>query len=128
MPEFIDDPTIENDAELWRRVHPKLIVADENRNSIRVSTAAFNDPSMSVVLAKAVLESGRTARDVLVGREGFALTSITAGLARECNQGIARDPVDDEVAHAVVFGNKPRSVKKTFVRHSQWVIPPVVAM
>jgi hypothetical protein len=124
MPEFIDDPTIENHAKLWRRVHPKQIIYDENRRALRVSTAAFTDPSMSVLLADTVLNSGRDAHDILIGRTGFALTSISAGLARECKQGVARDPLKDEAAHAVVFGTKTKSVKKKFVSHSQWVIPP----
>ena len=61
---------------------------------------------------------------VLLGLEGFALASITAGLARECGQGVSRDPTDDEPAHALVFGKKTGSVRGRFAKECRWVIEP----
>lgn len=40
---YADDPTIADDAALWRRIHPTWAVADENRGRLRVSSAAFED-------------------------------------------------------------------------------------
>ena len=79
---------------------------------------------MSVFLAKIVEGTGRKAEDTLVGLAGFALSAFTAGLARDHKQGVARDPEPDELAHAVVFGKKPRSVIKGLAKGSEWVIPP----
>ena len=92
---------------------------DENLGRNRPSKAAFEDDEdghpMSVVLADLVTASGRGSADVLKGHEGFALAQITAGLARSKQQGVQRDPLPDEPAHALVFGNKTDSVRKAFV-------------
>ena len=79
---------------------------------------------MSVVLADMVTESGRGPTAVLAGHKGFALAAITAGLARQCEQGVAREPLPDEPAHAAVFGKKTDSVKKRLARGSRWIVPP----
>jgi len=79
---------------------------------------------MSVVLANLVKRDDRGPRDALGGHEDFALAAITAGLARRCEQGVAREPRPDEPAHGVVFGKKTDSVRKKFARQAEWVIPP----
>ena len=126
--EYHDDPTILDEAELWRRIPPRHCVKDENVGQVRPSKAAFNNhpngSPMSVVLADRVTESGRDPSAVLAGHAGFALAAITAGLARQCEQGVAREPLPDEPAHAVVFGKKTDSVKKRLARGSRWVVPP----
>ena len=77
---------------------------------------------MSVVLAKehsnpqAYLEKFRD--------KGYTLASITARLAREYCQGVAREPKLDEPAHAVVFGKKTAAIRKQFAVEADWVIPP----
>ena len=127
---YVDDPTIENDAALWRRICPIWFVVDKNRNSIRVSSAAFDDhpngTPTSVILAEIYKLTGREALDALAGHEGYALASITAGFARLCAQGVARDPLPDESAHAFVFGRKTKSIKRKLATGSHWVIPPPV--
>jgi hypothetical protein len=63
----------------------------------------------------------------LAGTEGFALAAVTAGLARECGQGIARDPLPDQPAHALVFaqrGTKTKSVMRRLAKAARWVIEP----
>lgn len=126
--EYTNDPTIPNDAELWRRIPPHHIFYDENEGRWRPSTAAFenhpNGSPMSVLLGEMVLRSGRGPLDILTGYEGYALASIAAGLARQCNQGVAREPLPDEPAHAVVFGEKTYSVKKRFACGCGWAVGP----
>lgn len=79
---------------------------------------------MSVTLADVVWERGGAPEDMVRSLPGFALAGITAGLARRCEQGIARDPVPNNPAHAVVFGEKPKSVRKTLAVQAEWIIPP----
>jgi hypothetical protein len=79
---------------------------------------------MSVVLADLVIASGRVATDMLLGHEGFALASITAAIARSNQQGVARDPLPNEPAHAIEFGRKTKSVKKALANGSEWVVEP----
>lgn len=125
---LVDDSTILDEAELWRRIHPEWVVPDENTGGFRLSSAAFDDSPdgspTSVLLVDIVRETGRDEEDVLAGFDGYTLASVTAGDARGCKQGIARDPLPNEPAHAYVFGSKTKSLKRCLARHAQWIIPP----
>jgi hypothetical protein len=125
---YEDDKSILDDAELWRRIPPWHVVEDKNRGRRRISKAAFEDhpdgTPMSVVLGQDVLAAGRDAYSVVARYDAFCLASVTAGLARSLNQGIMRKPLDDEPAHAEVFGKKTDSVRKKFARAAIWVIGP----
>ena len=124
---YSDDLTVPNEAQLLRRIPPWHFIKDEN-GQIRPSSAAFdnhpNGSPMSVILADILAQTGRDPEAALVGHEEFALALITAGLARECGQGIAREPLPDEPAHAVVFGEKPKRVQRKLAKESRWIIPP----
>lgn len=128
MDGYRDDPTILDDAALWRRIPPQHFVPDPNLGVVRPSSAAFEDSPdgspMSVFLAEIVEKTGRKADDTLVGHAGYALSAFTAGLARHCKQGVACDPEPAEPAHAVVFGKKTKSISRTLAKGSEWVIPP----
>lgn len=125
---YSDDLTILDEAELWRRIPPWHFVKDENLGQVRPSKAAFdnhpNGSPMSIVLADVVTEAGRGPDAVLARHKEFALAAITAGLARECQQGVAREPLPEEPAHAVVFGKKTDGVKKRLARGARWVVQP----
>ena len=122
-----NDPSIGDETELWRRIPPWHFIYDENLKRRRPSSSAFaNDPDghpMSVVLAEAAAVVPSPAQ-VLTGHERFALASITAALARECGQGVVRDPLPDEPAHGLVVGPKPKSVQRRLAKTAEWVIPP----
>ena len=126
--EYIDDPGISDEAGLWRRIPPRHIIFDDNMGRLRPSKAAFeNHPDgspMSVFLAECVVQTNRSAEDLLVEYERFALAAITAGLAREKKQGVAREPLPDEPAHAVVFGRKTDSIKRALAKGCTWVVSP----
>jgi hypothetical protein len=125
---WTDDPTVLADHFLWRRIPGWHFVWDGNRNTIRPSSAAFdNDPDgspMSVQLAEVLLEYGLDERHVLSGHRGFAIARLRAESARTCDQGIARDPKPDEPAHALVFGEKPDRIRKRLGRASEWQSEP----
>jgi hypothetical protein len=122
-----DDLTILDDDELWRRIHYKQWIRDDKLGRVRPTSKAFQSPSdgspMSVVLAK----EHSNPESYLEKYEEPALASITAGLARECSQGVAREPLPDEPAHAVVFGRKIQSVRRRFAKEASWVIPPTTS-
>lgn len=126
--QYADDATIRDDAELWRRIPPWHIVYDENRGRLRASSAAFEDhpngSPMSIVLGDDILRDGRSAQAIVHAFPGFAIAAFTAGLARSCQQGIAREPLDDEPAHGVVFGRKTGSIKRMLAKSSHWVLAP----
>lgn len=131
---YEDDLSIADETRLLRRipVRPDVnIVWDGNNNRWRPSSASFdNHPDgspMSVVLGDALSDMGRSYESAM-GRHGddFALVAFTAGVARENAQGVAREPVEDEPAHGVVFGNKTKRVKRNIAKNSFWIIPPEI--
>ncbi len=125
---LVDDATITNDSELWRRITPLWVVRDENAGGLRVSSAAFDDSRdgtpTSVLLATIVRETGRTDTTVLESYEGYGLASLTAGEARGCKQDVARDPLPEEPAHAFIFGVKSKANKRCLASSAVWVISP----
>jgi hypothetical protein len=122
--DYSDDPTIPDNAELWRRIPPWHFVDDRNSGQIRPSSAAFEDDPdgspMSVILGG---EAGDLQR-ALAGHQGFALASITAALARGVGLGVAKDPLPDEPAHAVVFGRKNKRISRRLAVGARWIVPP----
>ncbi|MEW8691415.1 MAG: hypothetical protein AB2535_10025 [Candidatus Thiodiazotropha endolucinida] len=128
---YTDDETIDNETLLLRRVPstPKLtIIWDSNLNTWRPSSAAFdnhpNGSPMSIVLSDTLDETERPYESVLQGHEGFSLAAFKARIARENNQGIAREPTTEEPAHGVVFGDKTKSVRKKLAKASNWIVEP----
>lgn len=130
--DYEDDKSIRDECELLRRVQVRpdiSIVLDENLGRWRPSSAAFRDhrngSPMSVVLRDDLENENRSLEEILHGHEGFALASITAGFARQCNQKIVRDPLPDEPAHAHVIGNK-KKVSRKMAKEAVWIFEPNV--
>jgi hypothetical protein len=125
---YRDDSTISDEAELWRRIHPKQWELDGNLGRIRPVSGAFDDPSdgtpMSVDLADVYIQMGQGPEAALIGYEEFALAAITARLIRECGLGVARQPLPENPAHAVVFGKKSQKIRRKLAREARWVVPP----
>lgn len=91
---YHDDPTIPDEARLWRRIPHWHFFWDDNLQRFRPASAAFDDDDdspMSVTLA----DDETDPESALTGHEGYGLAEITAGLARQCQQGIVRDPLPD---------------------------------
>lgn len=118
----VDDPTIKNDERLLRRIHPEQIVRDDKSGGYRVSSAAFNDVQLSTDLYSVLIAAGLDATSCVRAHDGYGLVAITAGLAREKNQVVYREPVEGNEAHGIVEGKKPSSVKKAFVAQCEWII------
>lgn len=125
---YRDDHSIPDEAALWRRIPQGWWIRDENLGRLRPSSAAFHDPPngtpMSVLIEEEVLLSGRGPNDILAPFDGYGLASIRVSVVRECSLGVAREPLPDEPAHAVVFGKKTRRIQKTLATNCQWVVDP----
>jgi hypothetical protein len=127
-----DDPSIPDDARLLRRVIPEWIVADENTNSKRVSSAAFcnstaedgTEEGMSVFLEYILIDDARPATSVLVGYESNGLIAQTARWVRTWQQGVVRDPIPEEIAHAQVMGPKNSNTRRKLAKIYEWIFIP----
>ncbi|MGH8188399.1 MAG: hypothetical protein ACREUC_17705 [Steroidobacteraceae bacterium] len=121
---FVNDDTIANAESLLRRVPGRWWVYDDNLGRRRPTTAAFDDIEMSVALETTLRARGYPPTAVLNSHEGFGLVSITAGLAREHGQAVARDPLPDDPAHAIVYGRKTDAARKRFSRECVCIVDP----
>jgi hypothetical protein len=122
---YADDASITDEEQLLRRVPPRWIVPDANNaGRRRVSSAAFDDPEMSVDLASVREALGEPLTTCLAGHEGFSIVSLLAGVVRERNQAVCRDPLPDNPAHGLVVGRKTVSIKKHFSTHCIWIVGP----
>jgi hypothetical protein len=123
-PRYVDDPTIADTDDLWRRIPPQQVVEDKNRGGFRPSSAAFHDSSdgpMSVLLAKE--DSPERALSGPQWAKHF-LAAIKAGLARQREQAICRDATEADPSHCLVFGKKTESTSRAFATSSVWIVGP----
>lgn len=123
-----DDPTILAEDPLWRRVHWSQVILDKNLGRRRPTSAAFTNSSdgsgMSVVLGKDAEAEGREPASILRSDPGLGVVSVKAGICRGYRQIVARDPLESEPHHAVVEGDKPRSVQSALAKAATIVIDP----
>ena len=111
-----DDPTIPDEALLWRRIPPLSTWWQKNPvdGEYYLTSAAFDDPNdetpMSVAIASLVPGGPQT---FLTGFPGNGIAQFTAGYARHtCGFAVARDPVEGEPWHAHVIGKKKARLRK----------------
>jgi hypothetical protein len=123
-----DDPTIRDEELLLRRVRPDCYVVDKNMGIRRLSSGTFDDSKdgspLSVLLTSVLAATGRTKEDALQGYAGYGLAEFSAGLARQCNQRVARTPLEEEPAHASVIGKKTKKVKSELAKGATVLILP----
>lgn len=121
-----DDASIADAEDLWRRVHPRQVVPDDNLGRVRPSSAAFKDYELSCLRAREDTPEralAAIAADGLSwGKKGFSLAALAAGLARRLKQAVCRDPTPEDPAHVLVVGKKKSGrVSGTFAEEARWV-------
>lgn len=111
--------TIEDDDELYRRVHP----TQYDQVTGEVFSSAFKSKEMSVDLARLCLFNPESTANAALSRgiKCSAVVSFTAGFARrECKQEVVHDPLPPEhdfgpnPAHTLVKGNKEKLPKAMY--------------
>ena len=82
---------------------------------------------MSVYRQNVIEDEGGQPNRVLENHEDYTLVSISAGHVRSRDQTVHPDPLPEESSHALICGPKPKSTRKWFARHAEWVIEPPTA-
>lgn len=127
MPE--NDPSIADAVRLFRRINPYWVVFDKNKGMRRPSSRNFNNSQdkspMSVFLEDVLVQHRLEATDLLQDEWAHHfVAAITAGWARQCDQGVMRTPTESEPAHADVNGNKPENVRRRLAGPAEWIVSP----
>ena len=81
----------------------------------RVSSAAFTGREMSVDVARIQVEMSRTLK------EGSGVAELPTGAARILDQQVVSQPEEDNSAHAIVRGDKPKRVQRKLKKASRFV-------
>ena len=79
---------------------------------------------MSVYREDVIKSEGGEVSRVMIGHEGYALATLTAGQVRFKYQTVFPAPLPGESSHAHVCGRKTRATRSWFSRKAAWVIPP----
>lgn len=137
---YRDDPDIGDTEILYRMVTTQGVARDSG--SLRVTSVAFQDQSpkrlensvypavaASVFLASVLLSKNKRPSDLVkCWGPGYGVVSITAGSAREVNQGIVRAPTENNPAHAMIFAitgpKKSKGDRTRLAERAEIVIPP----
>lgn len=118
-----NDPSIGDAEVLLRRVPPDWIVPGD-AGRMRIASAAFKDPELSIFFKSLLVKQGRQVGEVLSGHPDSSLCSIVAQLVRSLGQGVVYDTAPPhDAAHGLVVGKKTKSIANKFARAATWVIP-----
>jgi hypothetical protein len=107
----VDDLTIANAADLWRRIFPRWWILDEDSGTRRLSSQAFEDSKDKSPMSVTIAAECAGQALVLAKYPGYGLAVFTAGQARLCGQILQRNPTADDPAHAHVIGKKNKTAK-----------------
>lgn len=125
---YKDDPSIPDQSDLYRRVHPSQAVFDEKIGEHRPSSAAFKDhpngSPMSVNLLCVMQDLNvDPVSYTLSDFPNYYLAIIECGFTRSLNQAIAHEPLQDNHAHGVVFGEKPKKLCRKLAKNCRFKGP-----
>jgi hypothetical protein len=116
-----DDGSIADEWMLLRRIHPEQVVADRQTGELRVSSAAFRDPAMSVDVEELLKRAGLDWRFSLQGYPTYSLAAFSAAVARSLGQAVVSSPLPANQAHAEVRGHKTGAVSRALSKAASWV-------
>ena len=121
--EITNDPAIADSEVLLRRLLAEWVVPGD-RGRMRIASAAFKSFELSILFLALMERQGRPKEDALKEHPDDSLCSVSAGLARQLEQGVIYDtePPRDP-AHGLVIGKKRQSIANAFARKAKWEIP-----
>lgn len=124
-PHPLDDPSIPDSAELWRRI-PALWWVPDERSGRRLSTQAFEN-SRDGSGTSVALAAETSMEELMAGFDGYGLAALVAGTARAQEQGVRRVPRDNFPGHAQIEGHKSKAVKRALAASAVIRIEPTIA-
>ena len=118
-----DDPSIPDDAVVWRQIVPLQIVTGEDGVGALPSTGAFDDSSDGDPMSAILASKGRDPKSAVPKRYPDAgVVAFTAKFLRSLGLELERAPEPDEPDHILVRGKKTGSVKKKLKKSAEWVV------
>jgi len=113
IPDARDIPDVVAEEEpLHRRIHPTFLKPDGS-----VSSQAFQDPEMSVDRGRY-----RALVDTLRGFPRYGVACLITFAVRQLGQEVLPAKELFNPAHALVKGDKPKSIARKLAKASDWVV------
>lgn len=117
----VDDGSIADGWTLLRRIHPDQIVPDKRTGELRVSSAAFRDPEMSVDVEELLKKVSLDWHFSLKDHAGYSLMKFLAAVPRSHGLRVIHSPLSGNSAHAEVKGQKSTSIARALSNAAEWV-------
>lgn len=128
-PDWIDDPSIPDEARLWRGIPPESLRPDPRTGQEYPSLGAFVTGELSVNIADETTYADVLAKGAMRGVV-WRLWEFTARDARNAGCIVGRDPEPGDRSHAVVLrrdepGKRLKdSQAKRLINTGRWVSAP----
>jgi hypothetical protein len=120
-PPLADDPEIDDEDALWRRIAPHQLSGCPGANC-RPSSDAFDDDDDGPLSVE--IERLTSVEVMLSDHEGYLIAAISAGIARGEGLSIVMDPLEGHPGHALVIGAKGNNRRRRLAKASWWIVPP----
>lgn len=126
MPDYRNDPSIKDDADVWRRINPKWVKHDPAQGRLRPSSQAFQDSTDGTPLSVLLAADLPGPHAALEGHEGYYLAALSVGFVRSLGFVVTRHPIRDQdpPGHAWIVGRKTSRFRTELARHATWVVGP----
>jgi hypothetical protein len=123
VPEPVDDVSIGDDERLLHRIRPVDVVLDSETGQRRPASSSFRSKSNIISVDLASLT---TPAKALAGYLHHALVEIEVGTVRSLGCKVVRDPLPDNLSHALLYGSGPegrmtKSQAREIVSRCKWV-------
>ena len=115
---YKNSPDVDENEELWRRIHERQIVPDE-KGGWRPGSHAFKGTNISVDLAR------KTTPQKSI-KNSAALAGLQASLPVKLGYLVKAAPISGNIAHALICGNISRRDARIICSKCFWVIEPEV--
>ncbi len=123
-PEYVDDQSIGDDEDLWRRLPAYWVKYDYELQTNRVSSQAFQNSPDGTPTSVSISSELNGPEELIEEHPGYGIGSLTAGHSRSCGQGIYRNPRPENPAHAYMFGAKTKGNMRCLARGCEIIVVP----
>ena len=126
LPSYVNDSSVGDDEEIWRRIPVSMVYWDNAIDRLRPQSGIFSDSDDGSPMSAHRARCYGSPTEANTGDNLMA--GLTVGFVRGLGLGVATQPTTDDPGHLWVFGKKTASIKKKLARRAKWVIPPNIAV
>lgn len=126
MADYPDDPGIDSDETLWRRIPANQVHWDGKLGRHRPQSGMFSDSRDGTPMSATKAKSHPSARDYLInsGYGDHLLIALEVAYVRTLGLNVVSAATSDDPGHVFVSGTKTAAIQKKLARAAKWVVSP----